>query len=171
MQKLDDVAFDVAKKDLLGRTLFNATSVEYKMMKVNAWHDIKTNIRANEEEDAIDPNLRKRGFRHLLKAVYFINLASLLTGVIIIGEKQKSGDFRCNSVNVNFGDSVWENAIILDEEGQQNRTAPLVYSYFNGIYEMDGSHDGYPKFVERNKVDGTPYQEVIGAEIKYCKVR
>jgi len=169
VQKLDDVAFDVARKDLLGKTLCNATSVEYKIMKVDTWHDVKTNIIANEEQDAIDPKLRKRGFRHLLKAVYFINLACLLTWVIIIGEKQKNGDFRCNSVNLNFGDSVWENAIILDENGQPNRTATLVYSYFNGIYEKEGSHDGYPKFVERNKVDGSSYEEVIGAEIKYCK--
>lgn len=29
--------------------------------------------------------------------------------------------------------------------------------------------NGYPKFVERNKIDGSPFQSTIGAEIKYCR--
>mmetsp|Transcript_21224 Transcript_21224/g.42271 ORF Transcript_21224/g.42271 Transcript_21224/m.42271 type:complete len:529 (+) Transcript_21224:97-1683(+) len=168
VQKLDDVAFDVAKKDLLGKQLCDATSVEYKMMRVEAWHEIKAIVQAKEDRYSINAKTRKRGFRHLLKAVYFINLAGLLTGVVIIGEKQNRGYYRCNSVNVNFGDNVWENAVVLNGTNGSYQTT-LVYSYFNGIYEVEGNHDGYPRFVERNKVDGSAFENVIGAEIKYCK--
>ena len=33
----------------------------------------------------------------------------------------------------------------------------------------DGSHDGYPRYVERNKNDGSKFVNRKGAEIKYCK--
>jgi len=31
-----------------------------------------------------------------------------------------------------------------------------------------GIVNGYPRFVEQNKVDGSPYEQVIPAEIIYC---
>lgn len=37
-------------------------------------------------------------------------------------------------------------------------------------YEEDGSHDGYPRYVEQNKDEGTPFgSSVKGAQIIYCK--
>ena len=46
----------------------------------------------------------------------------------------------------------------------------LTYSFplFNETTE-EGSHNGYPKFIEQNKNDGTSFgSEVTGAQIVYC---
>ena len=37
-----------------------------------------------------------------------------------------------------------------------------IHLYHTGLV------NGYPRFVEQNKVDGHPYKEVIPAEIIYC---
>ena len=37
-----------------------------------------------------------------------------------------------------------------------------IHSYHTGLV------NGFPRFVEQNKVDGHPYKEVIPAEIIYC---
>ena len=38
----------------------------------------------------------------------------------------------------------------------------IIHSYHTGLV------NGFPRFVEQNKVDGYPYKEVIPAEIIYC---
>jgi hypothetical protein len=94
---------------------------------------------------------KKIHFRWILKAEYFINLACLLTGTIIVGQNQKDGRYHCNSVSVLFGDQVWESAYVTNwtvpSEAPQKET--LVYSYFNGVYKITGTDPrGYPIYTE-----------------------
>ena len=60
----------------------------------------------------------------------------------------------------------------------------LLYSWFNGVYVIDGSrtNEGRPIYVEQKKTDGTPFDgnspvhkvynvtinRITPAEIKYC---
>ena len=64
--------------------------------------------------------------------------------------------------------------------GQDVEEMVLIYPYFNGMYNQDGSsHDGRPVYVEQNKFDNTPFDTTspdevnirvkVPAQIKYCK--
>jgi hypothetical protein len=57
------------------------------------------------------------------------------------------------SALVNF---AWMLTIIIDCSHMQ------CYYFYKGIV------NGFPRFVEQNKVQGEPYEEVIPAEIIYC---
>lgn len=133
-------------------------------------------------------------FDQIVRFVYFLNAAVVLIGLGIITVAQKQGRFRCNTVTVLFSEEIWQDAhVLLDDGSIEDRL--LIYSYFNGNYkgghrmfllamflEMklahtqylctileQGSFNGYPRFVEQNKNDGTSFGEsVIPAEIIYC---
>ena len=189
VQKLDDVAYDLSRKEIFGNRLLVATMKEYKVLKVDALEKVSVRVGSEDEGDnkmalteqqekeAVLDKLvltryqRKIRCRFLLKVIFFMNLALLLIGIIAIGDKQDRGVYLCNSVTVIFGDHVWENALVKNktDPAQSPYETTLVYSYFNGIYKLNGTFDGYPKFTEQNKVDGTVFRETVGAEIKYCK--
>lgn len=80
------------------------------------------------------------------------------------------GFYQCRSVTVDFGDSMWEDAVLKNPKSGQYEERMLMYSFFNGVYEMiDGiKHDGRPVYKERRKYDGTPYENITGAEFKFC---
>jgi len=80
---------------------------------------------------------------------------------------QRKGYYRCKSVSVTFGDAAWEEAFV-NVGGVQERR-PLQYANFNGIYEEDGTHDGRPKYTERNKEDGGMFKRTVGAEIVFLR--
>ena len=44
-----------------------------------------------------------------------------------------NGDYHCDSIFVNFGSEIWEDAVVLNENGGIDRM-DLIYSYFNGVY-------------------------------------
>ena len=44
----------------------------------------------------------------------------------------------------------------------------LLYSYFNGIYKENGTHDGMPRFVEQNKKTDKAFKSTIPSEFIYC---
>ncbi|KAL7518261.1 hypothetical protein ACHAWX_003107 [Stephanocyclus meneghinianus] len=193
---LDDMAFELGRKDMLGRSLNVATLVEYKVLtregikQMKGKHEEENNLlqkqhqhqQRQQEEDvkvaggAMFYCLRRRKkkihFRWILKAAYFINLGCLLTGTIILGKNQRDGKYRCKSVLVMFGDQVWENAYVTNstDPSQSPRVETLVYSYFNGVYKITGTDShGYPIYTEMNKKSGVAYQEIVGAEIIYCR--
>lgn len=172
---LDDMAFELGRKDMLGRSLNVATLVEYKVLtregikQMKGKHEEENNLlqkqhqhqQRQQEEDvkvaggAMFYCLRRRKkkihFRWILKAAYFINLGCLLTGTIILGKNQRDGKYRCKSVLVMFGDQVWENAYVTNstDPSQSPRIETLVYSYFNGVYKITGTDShGYPIYTE-----------------------
>ena len=87
---------------------------------------------------------------------------------------------------------MWEEAYVKwPEDSVQLGLVPgtvkemmLVYSWFNGVYVIDGSrtNEGRPIYVEQKKTDGTPFDgdspfsktfntpmnRIVPAEIKYC---
>eukprot|EP00804_Cyclotella_cryptica_P003412 CCRYP_018561-RA/>CCRYP_018561-RA protein AED:0.21 eAED:0.21 QI:122/0.81/0.75/1/0.54/0.58/12/0/862 len=193
VQHLDDMAFDLGRKDMLGRSLNLATLVEYNVLTREGLKQAK---KRNDEENALiqrqdqqkqeeNSNVarismihflcrrkKKIHFRWILKAAYFINLAGLLTGTIIVGENQKKGHYHCESVSVMFGDQVWQNAYVTNwtDPSHAFQKETLVYSYFNGVYRItDTDSRGYPVYTEMNKVSGDAYLETVGAEIVYCQ--
>ena len=83
-------------------------------------------------------------------------------GLTAIATLQRNGHFQCESVTITFGEDIWENAWV------QNENMVLVYSYFNGVYKHSGTHAGRPVYREMRKSMDTPFETKIGALIKYC---
>ena len=194
VQHLDDMAWELGRKDILGRHLNVATRVEYKVLTRSAYNRMLLSEGQDEENTLIQKKkqdeegqkvdntedewrfycLRRRkkfGFRWILKATYFINCAALLIGTIIVGERQQVQYYHCNSVSVTFGDQVWEEAYVSNRTNTSDvERRTLIYSYFNGAYEITGRDRlGYPIYTEMNKNTGESYHETIGAEIVYCE--
>lgn len=108
-----------------------------------------------------------------------MNLIALLAMQIHVTIKQSKGDYQCKSITVIIKDEVWEESIV-KVPGKGIEKMVLIYSYFNGVYNQNGSsNDNRPIYVEQNKFDNTPFDAIsidpeiipvkIPAEIKYCK--
>lgn len=121
-QSIDDVSFNLARKEMFGATLFAATNHD---------HMIEPSTRKN--------SCLRRNF--LLKSILLINLALMYVGLIYVTLQQRNGAYVCPSISVNFGDEVWEEALIHGHE----RPRFLEYSYFNGIYKVEGNFNGRPR--------------------------
>jgi len=190
-QRLDDVVFRLSRKFILGRRMLAAASKKYKVMTVKAkaiideastredterylmYHGLVTVKHERERKSlfhrktGIEPWIRDDFF----KGVWLANLFALIIGVTIIAQRQNYGHYRCNSVSVAFGDSVWRKALIRNHTDPEGGTfeQTLVYSYFNGVYVSNGTYNGYPRYTEQNKIDGSAFHDTIPAEIVYCK--
>jgi hypothetical protein len=196
VQHLDDMAFELGRKDILGFHLLVATSIEYKVLTRQAYkrmfvesqdeENVVANMQQMQQQQEENDNssgeewrfyfFRRRkhkpmGFRWILKAAYFINLGGLVLGTIVIGSRQQEYSFHCKSISVTFGDQVWQSAYVTNrtDPTQEPEKRTLIYSYFNGVYKITGSDArGYPIYTEMNKIGGDEYQETVGAEIVYC---
>ncbi|KAL7552008.1 hypothetical protein ACHAWF_015220 [Thalassiosira exigua] len=93
----------------------------------------------------------RRNMNFFLKALYFINMCTLLAGMAWITVEQERGNFHAKSITVTFGEQVWNDAIVTTTEGEETRV--LLFSYFNGIYVRNKTHDGRPIYTEQNKLD------------------
>jgi hypothetical protein len=51
---------------------------------------------------------------------------------------------------------------------EQSLSIAYTFILFHILLPQKGIVNGYPRFVEQNKVDGSPYKEIIPAEIIYC---
>ncbi|KAL7519551.1 hypothetical protein ACHAWX_004352 [Stephanocyclus meneghinianus] len=178
VQHLDDVAFELGRRDMLGRSLHLATIVEHKVLTRAGF---KKSRQTNREENPLIPQREQQQqqnlnwnfvgesmlccihrskknihFRWILKAQYFIIIACLLTGTIIVGRNQTDGNYQCKSVSVMFGEHVWENAYVANwtDPFQAPLERTLVYSYFNGVYKITGTDPrGYPIYTESSMKD------------------
>eukprot|EP00985_Skeletonema_marinoi_P022295 scaffold14206_cov95-Skeletonema_marinoi.AAC.2 len=64
--------------------------------------------------------------------------------LIYVTVKQGNGDYQCKSITVIIKDEVWEESVV-KMPGEESKAMVLVYPYFNGSYNQDGtSHDGRP---------------------------
>mmetsp|Transcript_9321 Transcript_9321/g.17369 ORF Transcript_9321/g.17369 Transcript_9321/m.17369 type:complete len:245 (-) Transcript_9321:603-1337(-) len=123
---------------------------------------------ATNHDHMIEPSTRKNSClrrNFLLKSILLINLALMYVGLIYVTLQQRNGAYVCPSISVNFGDEVWEEALIHGHE----RPRFLEYSYFNGIYKVEGNFNGRPRYVEKNKWNGGEFAATVGAEIVFCK--
>lgn len=187
VENIDDTSFALAKRGFFGRSMLIATNQKY-----NLHHSGMGGIRGsalfgsrnNTNNAPLTPSMTERmtdrrlsfsgliasnnRVNHFVRLIYFLNAAIILGALGYIAQIQKNGDYRCNTINVLFDEVIWENAHVQLPDGSIEERL-LMYSYFNGIYKEDGGHDGYPKYIEQNKGDGTAFgSSVIGAEIVYC---
>lgn len=154
VESIDDVAFNLGRRGFLGRTMMKATRKR---------HSLQT---SEEREEA------SKSYVHwLVRSVFCLNGIVLLLGLLSISHEQHHGQFRCGTLTVTFEEKIWEEANVKLSEPEDASSEPwlLVYSYFSGIYVEDGLFDGYPRYVEANKNDGSPFEETVGAEFVYCK--
>ena len=130
-QNLDDIGFVLAKMDVLGKRLHKAASNKCFLAEFEK-----------------EPFRVRRRLSFITKSVYFFNLVVFVVGVSIISYKQTSGYYQCESVSVSFGDDIWDEAFVKNETNGFEEMV-LVYSYFNGVYKQNGTHDGRPVYVSR----------------------
>ncbi|KAL7552484.1 hypothetical protein ACHAWF_015731 [Thalassiosira exigua] len=158
VENIDDIIFALAKRGFFGRKLRAAAYVSHKY----------------EAPGVLRASLGTRTYmfsvwmKRCITMVYFFNAAVMLLGLSILTAEQHLGAFRCKSISVEFDDNVWEEAYVKREDGLGYEKRLLVFSHFNGIYEEEETAYGYPKYVERNKENGSPFKSTIGAEIVYC---
>ena len=155
--ELDDIAFSLAKIEVLGRRLQRACTARL--------------FQTEWEKQKMGRNKRASVF---LKSVYFVNLAAFLGGMLFVSIRQRSGYFQCSSITVDFGDAIWEDPIVvIPGIPEPVTTFTLVFSYFNGVYVQDGTHEGRPLYKEMRKFDSKPMDPdiewliTVPAEIKY----
>jgi len=172
VENIDDISYALAKRGFFGRSMLIATNESYNLEVQPSPH------REMRRASTASINERRLTFsgliasnnrvNHIVRSVYFLNATILLVGLSILTVSQKNGLYRCNAINVLFDEEIWEHAYVrLPDDSIEERL--LIYSYFNGIYQEEGYHDGYPRYIEQNKNDGTKFgSSVRGAEIIYC---
>ena len=153
LQQLDDIAFQLAKMDVLGTRLKRAALSKC----------------FTRQFSKVPFALRKSKGR-ILKALYVFNLCAMLTGMAYITHEQVSGRFHPRSVSVAFGDQIWREAIVDNYSTGTIEKRNLIFSYFNGVYKRtDGvSKDGRQVYIEQNKFTSAPYEVTVPGEIRYC---
>lgn len=147
VQSIDDVTFSLAKKDFFGVRLFEATNKEFSvcLMKKGSCY--------------------KRSF--LIKFMYTKNFIIMLILLTSVQRKQNQGVFISNSLWIDFGEVVWNDAWLkFGNEEHQRRN--LNFASFSGVYKVNGTVNGYPRYQERSKVNGDAYGYIEPAEIIYC---
>jgi len=153
LESIDDVAFNLGKRGFWGTAIMDATQ------KSNS-------IQAADNERGI----ASLSWSHILaRVVYYFNAIALLLGLVIVNVKQSEGAYRCNTMTVTFEEITLEEAFVYNAPSDEPWL--LIYSHFNGIYKEDGKVNGYPRYTERNKNDGSPYElggKTTGAEFVYC---
>lgn len=91
VSQTDDIAFQLAKYDVMGKTLRNATSTK-----------------------AFGVGFAKRPYNYrkkmtiFVKFLYIFNVILFLGGISVIAVLQRTGYFQCESVMITFGDEIWE---------------------------------------------------------------
>jgi len=153
VEQLDDIAFRLAKMDVLGKRLELACTEQCFQ---------------TEFEKHKKLGRRSKRISLFLKGVYFLNFCVFLSGMIVLSTRQTSGYYQCHSITVGFADNVWAESWVRTPSGQYEEWL-LVYSYFSGVYIQDGTSAGRPIYKEMRKFDRTPYEEVVPAEIRYCE--
>lgn len=183
VQKLDDNAFILSQKDILGVRLRDAAAfsagLKFTKRREMSKHGMPKDRKAigtNDDlgdvsqcRDEASARHKKDHYHFLLRAVYSLNLLLLIAGVTTIGVKQDKGKFQCPTITVEFGSEFWDRPIVQYE----SKPGVLLYSYFNGVYEMNPKlknfESRYPVYTELNKdLPPVAYKEKEGAMFLYC---
>ena len=117
VESIDDVVFGLCKRGFFGHVLRDATQSKVRII-----------CRKDHEQKKF-----KLWVNRFIRMIYFVNMGLLLIGLTMLMIKQDSGDYRCRSFSVQFGDDTWDDAWIELENGKIVKRL-LVYSHFNGVY-------------------------------------
>ena len=161
VQKLDDIAFGLAKLDALGVTLRRACTAKC--------------FRAEFEKQRFLGRTKHLGI--FMKAIYFLNFCGFIVGLGFVSVRQARGELHCSSISVNFGDTIWRTPWVkttADGQYEQPKDWSLVYSSFNGVYARNGTSARRPIYREmRKSMHHLQFEEDWGyvspSEIKYCE--
>ncbi|KAL7549894.1 hypothetical protein ACHAWF_013153 [Thalassiosira exigua] len=148
----DDIAFKLAKYDILGKTLRNAANAPYFGV-----------------EFAKKPYFFRKKMTIAVKILYLFNFLLFVAGFLTIAVMQRKGRFQCDSISVTFGEHVWEDAQA-NFDGLIEKTV-LVYSFFNGVYVQTGRSAGRPIYTEIRKTEDSQFETKVGAEINIVRVK
>ena len=151
LQILDNIAFSIAKMGTFGKRLKWATNKKLFGVEFDK-----------------PPYAARREISLFVKILYIANLSAMFGGMIYVSILQGTGALNCPSVQVTFPDvsfscferndlsidvlthtdisskDIWQNAVIVSDAGEVLRGADLIYSFFNGVYKRNGTHDGLP---------------------------
>ncbi|EED89764.1 predicted protein [Thalassiosira pseudonana CCMP1335] len=116
---LDDIAFRLATIDVFGKRMKKATSAK-----------------VYRTEFERQPFAFRRNMSRFLATLYFFNFCIMFLGMGYFTVKQNRGDYYCDSISVNLGDAIWEDAVVLMPTGEIHRKV-LIFAYFNGMYVMN----------------------------------
>mmetsp|Transcript_18565 Transcript_18565/g.40374 ORF Transcript_18565/g.40374 Transcript_18565/m.40374 type:complete len:500 (+) Transcript_18565:347-1846(+) len=106
---------------------------------------------------------------YFIEGIFVLNLCVLLVVMGMVTHAQNNGAFYVSEITVTFGEQIWPEAIVTKPSGEVEKRT-LLFSYFNGVYRLNGTQDdGSPIYVEQNKFDGSPFETIRGAEIRYCR--
>ena len=111
---MDDIAFNLAKIDVMGRHLKLAA--------------LSKCFAAEFEKQ---PFALRKKMNYFLKGIFVFNLCILLAGMGMITHLQNTGAFYAKEITVTFGEQIWPNAIVTLPSGGVT-TRSLLFSYFNG---------------------------------------
>ena len=127
---IDDTTYALAKRGFFGRSLLIAT---------NKKHDLE--ISGARTSSATDRRLSFSGLiasnnrvNSIVRIIYLFNAAILLCGLAVLSAMQYNGRYRCRTINVAFGEQIWEEAHVMFDDGSIEERL-LIYSYFNGLYK------------------------------------
>jgi len=152
----------VAKRGFFGRVMLIATNEKHNL-EISGPRERRGPAMSGAADPMAERRLSFSGLivsnnrvNQLVRFVYFLNATMLLVGLAIIAGLQKNGRYRSNRINVLFDEEIWEHAHVrLPDDSIEDRL--LIYSHFNGIYEEEGSHNGYPRYIEQNKYDSSQF--------------
>jgi len=171
VEKIDDTAFALAKRGFFGRSLLIATNTENKLViSDNSQQAVlkRTSSKFIQEQRLSHAGMiaSKSRPNYVARFIYFMNAVIIVAGLAFVTITQDNGSYRCETINVLFSEEIWEKANVIHEGSIKQQL--LIYSYFNGLYREDGTHHGYPKYVEQSKNDGAAFEDTVGAEIVWC---
>ncbi|KAL7548009.1 hypothetical protein ACHAWF_011289 [Thalassiosira exigua] len=155
VEKIDDNAYALAKRGFFGQRLLNATHENHTVERVG----LRTGVESAKRVSIF------------IRIIYYLNALALVCGLIVIIHQQSEGNFRCRSITISFGEDFWADGIVKNPNGDGIDTERrlLLYSFFSGVYAETDTFNGYPRYVEQNKNEGTPFISTKGAEFKFCK--
>ena len=171
VENIDDTTFALAKRGFFGKSMLMATNRKYHLQMADRRRSVfqsTTSGSVNERRLSFTGLIASNNrVNYLIRFIYFFNVAVVLIGLGYITRVQDNGAYRAGTIQVQF-EEVWEDANVVLESGIEQRL--LIYPFFNGVYKEEGSYNGYPRYIEMNKNDGSAFSPTAqqGAEFVYC---
>lgn len=139
---IDDTTYALAKRGFFGRSLLIATNKKHDLEISGARDmDMRRSALFSHTDAATDRRLSFSGLiasnnrvNSIVRIIYLFNAAILLCGLAILSAMQYNGRYRCRTINVAFGEQIWEEAHVMFDDGSIEERL-LIYSYFNGLYK------------------------------------
>lgn len=122
IQQLDDIAFALAKMDVLGKGMKRACTAAC--------------FQAEFQRKKSGRSLRSKKFSVFLKTLYFLNLTLFLALMAAVSIRQNNGSYQVDSITVDFGNVIWEDALVKMPSAFHEKWLEL-YPWFEDVAAPD----------------------------------